>query len=258
MMPGNVFRLQVAAATGSKRQMLLRIGLTALLALPFVFVGMPPRAQAGGIVMVILFTSFFGAAVGHAHLRDDGRLERLTLLPMRRELLWLDLILASVAARLAPAGAVLGAFLAVNTKIADVRLIIPAVGFLGGCLLLLTLLGTATAKLARNNAEVHLFGALAVGVIAFLSGITPLPDRLAWVAVAARWNPIQHLFASLLSALNASEPTGGRELAIASLMLAALVAALAIRWISGSAKRGEKFDEAGGDVNNGAVSGGRI
>ena len=83
-MPGNVFCLQLADAFGDRRRIALRISVTALLATPFIFVNMPIRAQAAGIVMVIMFTSFFGASVSYARLRTDLRLERLTLLPMSR------------------------------------------------------------------------------------------------------------------------------------------------------------------------------
>lgn len=255
MMPANLLRLQVAAAIGNRRQVLLRIGVTALLALPFIFVAMPPRAQTAGLIMVILFTSFFGAAVGHAHLRDDGRLERLMLLPTDRGLLWLDLVLAFVMTRLAPAAVVLAAFLIVNGQSIGGGTVVTVMGLLCGSLLLLAVLGVATATLARSNAEVHLFGALAVGALAFISGITPLPNRLAWLASTASWSPIHGLYATLLeTAENAGRAPGGR-LVVAAVMLFAVAGTMVVRWHSG-ANRQIGFDEADTMIDNGMVSGG--
>ncbi len=255
MMPANVLRLQVAAAIGNRRQVLLRVGVTTLLALPFVFVAMPPRAQTAGLVMVILFTSFFGAAVGHAHLRDDGRLERLMLLPTHRVLLWLDLILSHVAARLVPIAVVLAAFLIINGQHIDGRTIITTSGLLLGGLLLLAVLGVATATLARSNAEVHLFGALAVGALAFVSGITPVPDRLAWLVHGASWNPVHGLHSVLLQATTQTGQDPEISMTVASAMLISIAGMMVVRWQSGRGRQ-KGFDEADTMVNNIAASGG--
>ena len=139
MMPGNLFCLQVAAAFANRRKRLLQIGIGGLLAMPFILVDMPARAQAGGVVMVIIFTTFFGSAVGHLRLRDDRRMAQLTLLPIPRATLWLDLVLASMVARLVPAAVVPAVFVAVNGQA-----VTAAVVYLAGlecALLLLTVLG---------------------------------------------------------------------------------------------------------------------
>lgn len=255
MMPASLLGLQVTAAIGNRRQVLLRVGVSVLLALPFVFVAMPPRAQTAGLIMVILFTSFFGAAVGHAHLRDDGRLERLMLLPAHRGLLWMDLTLASVATRLVPTAVVLATFLIVNGQSVGAGTVITVAGLLFACLLLLAILGMATATLARSNAEVHLFGALAVGALAFVSGITPLPDRLAWLASTASWNPIHSLQDTLLGAALGTGPVPGVRLAMAAVALLVIAGTLVLRWRSGADPQ-KGFDEARTMVDNEASSGG--
>jgi len=233
MMPGNVLRLQLAAAFADRRRAVLRIGVSALLAMPFVFVGMPARAQAAGIVMVILFTGFFGAAVGHAKLRFDSRLARLTLLPIRRPVLWLDLILASALTRLAPVTVVLAGFVLVKGQDVTPGVLISLFGLLCGSLILVTMLGMSTGRLARSNGEVHLFGALVCGILAFVSGITPIPERLSWLAATAAFNPIAHLLAALTRLAGEPSAEPGAEFVFASSLLGIVTAATIARWLAG-------------------------
>ncbi|MBW7988730.1 MAG: hypothetical protein FVQ84_01730 [Planctomycetes bacterium] len=237
MMHGNVFRLQLAAYFGDRRRIILRIGVSALLALPFIFVSMPARAQATGLVMVILFTGFFGAAVGHARLRADLRYARLALLPMSRGVLWLDLVLASALARLAPVMVVLAGFLVVSGREVTPASLIDLLGLLCASLLLLTLLGMGTGRLARSNGEVHLFGALVCAMLAFISGVTPLPEKLTWLTTTTAWNPISRLLTALtrLSSGPASIPRV--EFVFTSLMVTAVIVIAVIRWISGGTRK---------------------
>ena len=247
---GNLFRLQMAAAMTNKRQVALRVGVSTLLATPFIFVDMGPRAQTIGIVMVILFTGFFGAATAHARLRSDLRYARLTLLPIPRPTIWLDLILASILARLTPVLIVLTAFVAVNAQSISPASIPTLLGLLCGCLLVLTLLGMAIGTLARTNGEVHLLGALTVALLAFVSGITPLPHRLIWLKMAAKCNPIAMLLDELnrLSIPESSIPP--LQLIPASIMLAAVAIAAAARWIAGREHAIEQLDSHQPTVNN--------
>jgi hypothetical protein len=252
MMPGNLFRLQMSAAFGNQRLVILRICVSALLAMPFILVNMPGRAQVSGIVMVILFTSFFGTAVGHAHLRADLRFARLTLLPMSRGMLWLDLVLASTLSRLAPAVIVLSGFVLINGRNVMPASIISLFGFLCGSLVLLTLLGMGTGRLARSNGEVHLFGALACGAIALVSGVVPLPERVMWLTAATAWNPIARLLTVLTRLASGSASVSSAELAIASLVFGAVTVAAILRWISGGMKKPEKLDAEEAALDNGA------
>ena len=233
MMPGNVFRLQLAAAFADRRRVILRTGVSFLLAMPFVFVGMPARAQAAGIVMVVLFTGFFGAATGHARLRFDSRLARLMMLPTPRTVLWLDLLLASALTRLAPVAIVVAGFVLVNGQNATPAALIALLGLLCGSLILVTLLGMGTGRLARSNGEVHLFGAMACGLLAFVSGVTPIPERLTWLTATAAFNPVARFLAAMtrLAAESSSQP---RAEFLAALLFPITIAALCtLRWIAG-------------------------
>ncbi|MHC4725617.1 MAG: hypothetical protein ACYS17_00165 [Planctomycetota bacterium] len=240
MIHGNVFRLQLAADFGNRRRIALRIGVSLLLALPFIFVGMPAHAQATGIVMVILFTGFFGAAVGYARLRADLRFTRLTLLPISRGLLCLDLVLASALTRLAPVMVVLAGFIVVNGQGITPSLLISVLGLLCASMVLLTILGIGAGRLARSNGEVHLFGALVCMVVAFISGITPLPERLTWLRTIMVWNPISRLLTALtrLSSGPASMPRA--EFAFASFTVGTVVIIAVMRWISGGTRKTRK------------------
>ena len=242
MMPGNLFRLQMLAALGDRRHLVLRIGISFLLAMPFIFVGMPERVKAAGIVMVILFTSFFGAAVGHARLRAEMRLARLMLLPTSRAIIWLDLVLASTLSRLVPAVIVLSGFVLINGQnIAPVS-IIDLFGLLCSSLILLTLLGMGTGRLARSNGEVHLFGALVCAIIAFISGVTPLPQKLLWFKAMVAFNPLGRLLMFLTNIGNGTTHLSNVELVFASLVSVAVIIMVIMRWISGGMSKMEKLD----------------
>ncbi|MHC4642711.1 MAG: hypothetical protein ACYS32_13790 [Planctomycetota bacterium] len=239
MMHGNVFRLQLASDFGDRRRIALRIGVSVLLALPFIFVGMPAHAQATGIVMVILFTGFFSAAVGHARLRADLRYARLTLLPMSQGVLWLDLVLASVLARLAPVMVVVAGFLIVNGQEVTLVSLIGLLGLLCASLLLLTLIGMGTGRLARSNGEVHLFGALVCAMLAFASGVTPLPEKLTWLATTTEWNPISRLLTALIRLSSGPVSVSRAEFVFASLMVTAVIVTAVMRWIAGGTQKKE-------------------
>jgi hypothetical protein len=234
MMPDNPLRLQLAAGLGDRRQMVLRIAICTLPALPFIGIAMPARAQASGIVMVILFTSFFGAAVSHTHLRQDFRLARLKLLPTPRCILGLDLVLSSAYTRLPPVLVVLTGFVIVNARGATTAAMIHLAGLLCAALLLLTALGIAVGRLARGNGEVHLLGVLTAAVLAFLSGITPLPDRLAWVRVGLAWNPVARLLTTLEGLTTGSVNVPAAELILASAVLGSVIVVTILRWRASS------------------------
>jgi hypothetical protein len=242
MMPGNLFRLQILASLGDRRHLILRIGISFLLAMPFIFVGMPARAKAAGIVMVILFTSFFGAAVGHARLRAEMRLARLMLLPTSRAIIWLDLVLSSTLSRLVPAIIVLSGFVLINGQNIMPASIINLFGLLCSSLILLTLLGMGIGRLACSNGEVHLFGALVCAMIAFFSGVTPLPKRLLWLNAVSAFNPIGRLLTFLKDIGEGTKYLSNTELVFASLVSAAVVFAVIMRWISGGMRKMEKLD----------------
>jgi hypothetical protein len=239
MMPGNLFRLELAAAFADRRRIALRVSVSILLGLPFILVDMSTNVKAAGIVMVILFTSFFGAAVGHAKLRADLRFDRLIFLPARRSLLWLDLVLSSVLARLVPTTVVLTGYILINGQSLTARAVVVLFGLFCGSLVLLTLLGIAIGRIARNNGEVHLFGALATVILACISGVTPIPQRLTWLAATMAWNPVARLQSMLVKIATGSTVVGLTELAFTSFILGGIAVIVVIRWISGGAFKTE-------------------
>ncbi|KPK37102.1 MAG: hypothetical protein AMJ65_15400 [Phycisphaerae bacterium SG8_4] len=240
MMCGNVFRLQLAAAFADTRRVVLRIGVSVLLAMPFILIDMPARAQAAGIVMVILFTGFFGAATGHTRLRSDLRLGRLMLLPRSRVIIWLDLVMASALTRLAPVAVVLAGFVIVNGQGLRPASLIGLLGLLCACLVLLTLLGMGAGRLSRSNGEVHLFGALICGALALVSGIAPVPERLAWLNSAAAWNPIACLLTALTRLASGPASIPAPEFVFGSLALSVTTIIAVQRWISGGHTKMQK------------------
>jgi ABC-type multidrug transport system permease subunit len=237
MILGNVFRLQLAADFGNRRRIILRIGISLLLALPFIFVGMPARAQATGIVMVILFTGFFGAAVGFTRLRADLRFTRLTLLPIPRYVLWLDLVLASAIARLVPVIIVLVLFIIVNGQGITPSFLTNVLGLLFASMVLLTILGMSAGRMARTNGEVHLSGALICMVLAFFSGITPLPEKLTWLKSTMLFNPISRLLAALTGLAGNTAFIPKVEFVLASLIVGLVIVTVILRWISGGTQK---------------------
>ncbi len=258
MMPGNVFCLELAAAFADRRRIALRVGLSLLLAIPFVLIRMPARAQTAGIAMVILFTGLFGAAVSHAHLREDGRFDRLVLLPKSRSILWLDLALAATLSRLVPVAIVLIAFVVVNGSGTTAATLLVLAGLLCASLLLLALLGIGAARLAHSNAEVHLFGALVAALTAFLSGLTPLPGRLAWLADAARWNPLSQLHATLVALATGPVSISANRLAFACLALVGITIAALLRAGQGTGLFERWFDtKPSGPHNDAGLKGGQ-
>ena len=90
----------------------------------------------------------------------------------------LDLVLASALARLAAVMVVVAAFVLVNGQGVTAAALIALLGLLCGSLILVTLLGMATGRIARSNGEVHLFGAMACGLLAFISGIWGLIEGI--------------------------------------------------------------------------------
>lgn len=230
MMPCNLFRLQLMDGFGNVRYSAIRIGVSVLLSLPFIFVNMPAGAKASGIIMVILFTAFFGSAIAHARLCEDGRFSRLLLLPTPRPLMWLDLILASVFGRIIPTVIVLGVFIVFNSSAFNLVTLIYLAAILCAAVLLLVLLGTLTGQLARNNGEVHLFGALVCAMMAFISGITPGIERLRWLTNAMAWNPIHRLLSALAGLTSGTLTVTVSELIFSVVILGLFVLMVWLRW----------------------------
>jgi predicted permease len=250
MMPGNVFRLQLMSGLADRRRIILRIGVSLLLVSPFIFVAMPAHAQAKGIVMVAVFTTFFGSAVAHTRLRSDLRISRLKLLPISRRKLWLDLILSSSLLRVMPIVIMLTGYIAVNGRTVTLPSLVVVLGMLLASILLLTIIGILIGRVARSNAEVHLFGALTCAVIAFASGITPLPQRLAPLQAAMVFNPVSRLLQALIRLADIYASVSLVEFVLALLVILAVSLAAAFSWISDGKYDIQKLDSQSAAAHN--------
>jgi hypothetical protein len=208
MTPANIYQLEVKSSLSSGRSLFMKLGFTFLLGFPFVLVDLPVRIQAAGLVMILLFAGFLGAAITCVHRRSEGHLTKLKLLPLPRWLIYTDLTLASAAVDILQMGLLLGLFLTVRGDGSTAGSVIVMAGLFLSNVLLLDGLGVGLGALARSNSEVHLAGALGVGVIAFLSGLFPVPARLqGFVSATSRFSPPAHLMNALTAAGAASETT---------------------------------------------------
>jgi hypothetical protein len=191
MKPANVFQLVLAEKFASARGAAMRLGLAFLLGLPFVLAAMPARVKAAGLVMLIVFTSFFGAAVGLVRWRTEGRITRLRVLPTPVWKTSGDYLLANSAVDLMQTGPVLVLLVVLNGNTTDIGLYAAGAGLFSATVLILNLLGILLGWAMKSNPEVHLFGAVAVGLIAFFSGLFPVPHAISRLVTAvAAWNPV--------------------------------------------------------------------
>jgi hypothetical protein len=218
--PANVFQLEIAAAFADRRRLAARIGLAFLLGLPFALIEMPPWAAAAGVTMLVIFVAFFGAAVARERRRREGRLERLRLLPLRPAVVLLDFASAGAAVDLMQLVPVVALFVAVRGEGLTASAAGELAGLLFSAVLVLNFLGTLLAGLVRSNPEVHLAGAIAVGVLAFLGGVLPCPERTAFVPEAwARVSLLARLYSGLSGAASSgpATTTAGAVAALAGL-----------------------------------------
>lgn len=236
MTPANVFQLEIADALGDRRSGALRVGLALLLGSPFVLADMPAAVRAAGLSILIMFVSFFGAAVGQVRRRADGLQERLRLLPLSPRTVVIDSVLAGAAFDLIQVGPLLVLDALVHASTARLSTIVYVAGVLCVSVLLLNALGVLLGASLRGNAEVHLAGALCVGCIAASSGVVPLPARLerlgAWTAI---WNPMTRLKLAL-SGLEANPGQSGRPHSIVYGI--ALLAVLTMFLVRGLVRQG--------------------
>lgn len=243
MTPANVLQLELAAAFASRRAFALRVGLALLLGLPFAVAEMPLRARAGGLALLAVFVSFFGAAVGLVRRRAEGQWTRLALLPIPRATVWCDLLLAGAVVDLVQTAPVVGLFALVNSRATTGGALLGAAAALCAAVLVLNALGMLLAAAVRTNAEVHLAAALGVAAIVFLSGLVPAAGPLAGVVeAAAPLSPVAWLERAL-RALAADPPSGGPyPVFAASVPLLAWAAWLAAR-MAAWPRESEESDE---------------
>ncbi len=206
MRPANVFQLELATVFANKRGLILKLVFTFLIGFPFVLVAMPSQVRVSGLMMLVLFTSFFGAAVSLVRRRTDGHLDHLKLLPIPVWSVLGDFVLSGAVVDIAQVGILLALFVLLNVSGATFGTLISIAGLFFISVLLLNLLGMILGYVMKSNPEVHLIGALAVAFIAFISGIIPVPAILhRFVQIILPWNPVALLARYLTELLHGKE-----------------------------------------------------
>lgn len=209
MRPANLFQLELSSLIAGTRGLLLKLGVSLLLGLPFLLFDMPSAVRLAGLTAILTFTSFFGAAVGVVRRRSEGQLQRLALLPVRRSVVLLDLLLSFAALDAAQLGILLTLFLLIHAQGPTLAGVLLAAVRLLQAVILLNVLGMALGLALRSNPEVHLFGALAAAALLALSGQIPAPGRLRpALAIVSPWNPVSRF------AITLGEMAGGVSTAL--------------------------------------------
>lgn len=234
MTPLNLFRLQLMDTFTGSARLTVRFGVTILLALPFIFIDLPMPAKSSGLVMVIMFTTFFGSAIAHARLCEDGRFTRLRLLPISRPILWLDLVLASAINRMIPAAILLTGFIIINGPTVSFVFLIYIAFELCATVVLLVISATLLGHAARSNGQVHLFAALVCACIAFISGVIPTAPKLASVTAALAANPLYQLRNALSGMTNETLTISSLKFIMSCIILAVFALVIVLRWNTGT------------------------
>ncbi|MFC1607302.1 hypothetical protein ACFL47_04960 [Candidatus Latescibacterota bacterium] len=200
MKPSNVFQLELSSAFYSRRSLIMKILFTFLLSFPFVVIAMPLRVRIAGLMMLLIFSSFFGAAVTIVRRRSDGLLGRLRQLPVPAWKIMGDFTLSGAVVDIIQMGSVLTLFLVVSGQGLYVGSLMITAGLFCATVVLLNILGIILGFMVKSNSEVHLAGAFLVGIIALISDLLPVPSRLEWIITSiCRWNPLTLLHHSLYS-----------------------------------------------------------
>jgi ABC-type multidrug transport system permease subunit len=235
--PANVFQLELAELLKSRRTLALKLGVTVLLGLPFVLFNMPLAAKTAGIIGLLIFTSFFGAAVALARRRADGRFRALLLLPVSRPALFLDMLLSATVLDMVQIGVVLALFAGLNGPKLSLPVLFNGLARLAQAVLLLNTLGLALGLSLRRNPEVHLAGALCTAVLLLLSGQIPVPERLErLVAPLVRVNPAARL-AGVLAAVRADVMRIAPEVVVFLIVLAGALLWRSVDWLPSRGRR---------------------
>jgi len=213
---------------------MMRLGLAFLVGAPFVFVRMPPRIQVAGLVTLVIFTTFFGAAVGMTRARAEGRLARLSLLPIPRWKALADIVLSNAVIDMLQTAPLLSLFILINGSDVKPAILIPLTGFYCATIFLLNMIGVLVGWVMKSNPEVHLIGGISVGIVVFISGLFPTPERIARpIAFIAPWNPVSELARLLEQAVEGVQSAGAMESWFGAMILIAAAGLLVGRFFSG-------------------------
>jgi len=198
-MASNVFQLEIAAALAGRRSMMIRLGFTWLLGLPFILVDMPLRVKVSGLSVIIIFIAFFGAAVTYVRRKTEGKLERLKILPIPGWRITGDMILAGALMDCIQMFLLLLLFFMTLDVPVTFVAVLKITGLFITSVLLFNLLGILLALTVKDNSEVHLFGVLGAILLAFLSGLFPVSERLQPMTdLAGACNPLTIMVKDLI------------------------------------------------------------
>ncbi len=228
----NVFQLEIASVLSRRRAFVMRLGLPFLLGGPFCLIAMPVKMKASGLVMLVLFLTFLGSSVAATRRRSNGKLERLKILPIPPWLVWLDHMLASAAMDLMQLTGVFVLYIIINVPSGGIggSSVLAVAGWLCVVVVLLNILGMLLAKVVADNAEVHLLGAICVGLLAVGSGLFPMPDRISgFIDATASVSPVGMLASQLIGMVDASYTTTPAQMWIGGIIGAALMAVIGLR-----------------------------
>jgi hypothetical protein len=199
MMPHNVFQLETAAFLANRRGLIIRLGFTLLLGLPFVIIAMPLKIRLSGLSFIIIFVTFFGAAVSSVRRKTEGHDERLKVLPLPLWHIRMDMMLAGALVDFIQTGFLLVLFMVFYGTGITLGAILKISGLFIMTIVLFNTFGMMLACLMKNNSEVHLFGALGAFILAFLSSLMPVPAPIQnWILIIGGWNPLAALGRSLI------------------------------------------------------------
>ncbi|MDW7710166.1 MAG: hypothetical protein SCH98_06795 [Deferrisomatales bacterium] len=230
MRVASLVALECRAALAGPRGAAVRVGATLLLGLPFALLDLPLGAGSAGLAGLVVLVGLFGSTVAGVRRREDGRADRLRLLPQPRWLSTADGCLAGAAVDLVQVAPPLALWLALRAADGGIGSWLAVAGMAAGSLLFLNGVGAVLAGAARSGAEAHLLGALACALLAAGSGLVPLPPRLGGVVEAgAAWSPVGVLAGALRAAGEGTAvPWGGSASVLA--LFGAAFAARAAGW----------------------------
>jgi hypothetical protein len=230
MKPGNIFQLEMRVAFARKRSFIIKLGFTFLLGFPFVLLAIPIKVQVAGLVMLVLFTSFFGAAVSLVRRRADGFIRRLRILPIRGWVILGDFLIAGVVIDLMQMGILLAIFTLVHGSGVTPGAVILTGGVFFLAVLFLNIAGMLLGFAMKSNSEVHLVGALAIGILAFISDIIPVPGRLIQIIeTTGRWSPVAAFARSLERLALGTGTVGSMEVLASGIFICVMFAIFIFR-----------------------------
>ena len=195
MNPANIFQLEVYSTLYHQRSLIMKLSFTLLLMSPFLIFNIPLKAKVYGLVFVLLFTSFFGAAVTFVRRRSEGHINYLKLLNYSKYEVVRDYILSSALVDIFQLLIPFTLFVLINmTKITLYAMLQLYVIYIVS-ILFFNILGLLLGFVMKSNAEVHLSGIFFMGILVSFSDLVPVSHKLCtFIRVFAKFNPVTYLF----------------------------------------------------------------